>query len=180
MSRAKRELSNEERRLWERVVADAKAKRGRAVLVPDLEHRKDSEHSGRPHPARHADAHPNIEPATVSVVRRTPEPPPADRAGEKRVRRGALTIDASFDLHGHTQASGQEALIRFLENARSRGHRLVIVVTGVGRGGEGVLKRRLPHWLAERPIRNWVSGFAQAHRSHGGAGAYYVFLKRAD
>jgi DNA-nicking Smr family endonuclease len=42
------------------------------------------------------------------------------------------------------------------------------------------LKRRLPEWLAERDLRPLVSGFAQAHRAHGGEGAYYVFLKRSD
>jgi DNA-nicking Smr family endonuclease len=50
----------------------------------------------------------------------------------------------------------------------------------VGRAGEGVLKRRLPEWLSEPDIRPLVSGFAPAHRVHGGAGAFYVFIKRAD
>jgi DNA-nicking Smr family endonuclease len=68
--------------------------------------------------------------------------------------------------------------LRFLQRAHARGDRLVIVVTGVGRGGEGVLKRRLPDWLAEAGARSLVSGFAPAHRTHGGAGAFYVFLRR--
>jgi DNA-nicking Smr family endonuclease len=29
-----------------------------------------------------------------------------------------------------------------------------------------------------RDIRPLVAGYAPAHRSHGGAGAFYVFLKR--
>jgi DNA-nicking Smr family endonuclease len=41
-----------------------------------------------------------------------------------------------------------------------------------------VLKRRLPDWLTEPALRAVVSGFAPAHRKHGGAGAWYVFLKR--
>ncbi len=105
-------------------------------------------------------------------------PPPANRAGEKRVRRGKLEIGASLDLHGHTQDTGRAALGRFLRAAAKRGDRTVIVITGAGRGGEGVLKRALPEWLAASDLRALVSGFAQAHRSHGGAGAFYVFLKR--
>jgi DNA-nicking Smr family endonuclease len=94
------------------------------------------------------------------------------------VRRGKLEIGASLDLHGHTQDSGRAALGRFLHAASKRGERTVIVITGAGRGGEGVLKRALPVWLAHGDLRALVSGFAQAHRSHGGSGAYYVFLKR--
>jgi DNA-nicking Smr family endonuclease len=101
-----------------------------------------------------------------------------DRGGEKRVRRGKLEIDGTFDLHGHNQATGRAALGRFLCGAQARGARTVIVVTGVGRGGQGALKRRLPEWLVEADLRAVVSGFAQAHRDHGGAGAYYVFLRR--
>lgn len=56
----------------------------------------------------------------------------------------------------------------------------MIVITGVGRGGHGVLKRRLPEWLAAPELSALVTGFAQAHRTHGGEGACYVFLRRSD
>ncbi len=103
--------------------------------------------------------------------------PPANRGAEKRVRRGKLEIGATLDLHGHTQETARSTLVRFLQAARKRGDRTVIVVTGVGRAGGGVLRQRLPEWLGEGELRGVVSGFAQAHRTHGGAGAYYVFLK---
>lgn len=120
---------------------------------------------------------------TQAVAKPSPpkaKTPPANRAGEKRVRRGHLEIDATFDLHGYTQTTGRAALMRFLHKAHARGDRTVIVVTGMGRGGEGVLKRALPEWLADGDVRHLIAGYAPAHRSHGGAGAYYVFLKRAD
>ena len=95
------------------------------------------------------------------------------------MRRGDVEIGATLDLHGHTQDAALSALAHFLHRAHKRGDRAVIVVTGAGRGGEGVLKRMLPTWLATRDIRPLVAGYAPAHRSHGGAGAFYVFLKRA-
>lgn len=94
------------------------------------------------------------------------------------MRRGKLPIGATLDLHGHTQATGRTALERFLHAAQGRGDQVVLVVTGVGRAGEGVLKRRLPEWLAEPGLRGLVSGYARAHRSHGGDGALYVFVRR--
>jgi DNA-nicking Smr family endonuclease len=106
--------------------------------------------------------------------------PPQDRGAEKRVRRGRVEIGGTLDLHGHTQETGRAALRHFLVAAHARGARVVIVITGVGRAGRGVLKQRLPDWLAEKEVRALVSGFARAHRTHGGEGAYYVFLRRGD
>jgi DNA-nicking Smr family endonuclease len=89
-----------------------------------------------------------------------------------------VDVGAALDLHGHTQQTGRAALARFLRAAQARGDRTVIVVTGVGRGGEGILRRSLPEWLAEADLRPLTSGYAQAHRIHGGAGAFYVFVRR--
>jgi DNA-nicking Smr family endonuclease len=52
------------------------------------------------------------------------------------------------------------------------------VITGKGVGGDGVLRRRVPEWLAAPPIRPHVAGVSEAHRRHGGDGALYVALKR--
>jgi DNA-nicking Smr family endonuclease len=108
---------------------------------------------------------------------RTPASP-QNRENEKRVRRGKLDIGATLDLHGHTQDTARAALRRFLRAAQRRGERTVVVVTGVGRSGAGVLKRRLPEWLGETDFATLVSSYAPAHRIHGGAGAFYVFVKR--
>ena len=116
--------------------------------------------------------------APKPVAKPGPNAPPANRGAEKKVRRGQLEIDAKLDLHGHTQDRAQAALARFLRAAHARGDRTVIVITGAGRGGEGIIKRRFPDWIADRQVRAIVSGYAPAHRTHGGAGAFYVFLKR--
>ncbi len=173
MSKDKRELSADEKKLWRRVAAKVKTRR--SLPAEDVE--------GEP-PVASKSVVKRAErgaPADLSLPRSTPQPaPPLPRRDtEKRVRRGKLDIGGSLDLHGHTQDSGRNALARFLKVAQARGDSVVIVITGVGRGGEGVLKRRLPEWLAERDLRPLTTGYAPAHRSHGGAGAFYVFIKRA-
>jgi DNA-nicking Smr family endonuclease len=171
VSKSKRELSIDEKKLWRRVAAGVKARRALppeeaeepAPVVKSVAKRTEKKTSVDPMPARSA-----LKVAT----------PPPRRDAEKRVRRGKLEIGGSLDLHGHTQDSGRSALVRFLQVAQARGDTVVIVITGVGRGGEGVLKRRLPEWLAEPQVRPLITGYAPAHRSHGGAGAFYVFIKR--
>jgi DNA-nicking Smr family endonuclease len=113
--------------------------------------------------------------------------PIADASGHRKIRRGKLDIDGSIDLHGFRQAQAQVELTGFLVRMRMAGARCVLVVTGKGRIAQegddylmpqpGVIRRRLPDWLAGPEIRQHVSGFASAHPKHGGSGAYYVLLK---
>ncbi len=113
---------------------------------------------------------------------------------DRRTRRGKREIDGRLDLHGLSQIQARAQLHDFLRRARGRGDHCVLVITGKGlkreaedptrpfdmfaRSEPGVLRRALPHWLAESDLRAWVSGYAPAHPKHGGAGAFYVFLKR--
>ena len=85
-------------------------------------------------------------------------------------------IDARVDLHGLTFERARATLHAFLLRAHHDGARAVLVITG--KGGEGVLKRHTPEWLAEPEVRPLVAGVSQAHRKHGGEGALYVALKR--
>lgn len=169
MSGKRRDLTSEEKHLWRRVAATVKPRR---ALKPEPE----------PEPQT-TPAKPR---AKLSAKTATPQakPPPkpaapvADRGAEKRVRRGQIEIEGRIDLHGHTQDEALAALSAFVQRMHGRGARTVLVITGAGRGGEGVLKRRLPDWLESRALKPLVAGLAAAHRAHGGAGAFYVFLKR--
>jgi DNA-nicking Smr family endonuclease len=101
---------------------------------------------------------------------------------KQRVARGKDEIDGRLDLHGLTQSEAHAALLRFLRTASSRGARLVLVITGKGaraaEGERGVLKRQVPHWLAQPEFRALVIGFEDAHIAHGGEGALYVRVRR--
>jgi DNA-nicking Smr family endonuclease len=125
--------------------------------------------------------------------RAAPSVPPLARL-ERRLKqnllRGRTQVDGVIDLHGMRQHEAHHALVRFLHQAQTRRDRVVLVVTGKGRGGPmaggpveretGVLRRLAPHWLAAPELRGVIIGYEEAAQPHGGAGALYVRLRRAD
>jgi len=127
---------------------------------------------------------PSLDDVGLTPVRQSPTKSkkrfakPENRAHEKSVRRGRVQPSASLDLHGHTQSSAWLILPRFLRREQQTGSRCVIVITGKGKAGGGILRRNFQLWLESPDARTLVSGYAQAHQKDGGAGAWYVFLRR--
>jgi DNA-nicking Smr family endonuclease len=97
---------------------------------------------------------------------------------KRRIVRGRDEIAGRLDLHGLDQDRARQALHNFLLRAHDDGARAVLVITGKGRMGDGVLRRRAPEWLADPALRSIVAGLSQADRHHGGEGAFYIALKR--
>lgn len=179
----RRVLRPEEQRIWAKVAATVTPRPGRSALPPEPPDRAPAgpqvspgggERMGGPSPAgaRYG----------AETMRRAP----AALTEQRRVRRGQVEIDGRLDLHGMTQLRARAALGGFLARLRERGGRCGLVITGKGRPPSaphtesegGVLRRRLPEWLAEADLAPLVAGYAPAHRRHGGEGAWYVFLKR--
>ncbi len=104
-----------------------------------------------------------------------------------RMKRGKLKPEGKLDLHGMRVDNAHPALIRFVLNAQASGKRLVLVVTGKGKDRDepgpiptprGVLRNQVPQWLSLPPLAQAVLQVTPAHISHGGDGAYYVYLRR--
>jgi DNA-nicking Smr family endonuclease len=76
-----------------------------------------------------------------------------------------------------TQAEAHARLFRYLSTAHTLGNRTILVITGKGVRGEGILRQAVPRWLAEPEFRAIASGFSEAHVSHGGSGALYVRVR---
>ena len=105
-------------------------------------------------------------------------PADVDPSLHRRLAIGREALAARIDLHGLTQDAARAALTGFVRRSVDDGWRAVLVITGKGVSGDGVLRRRVPEWLAAPPIREHIAGVSEAHRRHGGEGALYVALKR--
>ena len=111
-----------------------------------------------------------------------------DKRSFARLKRGKLKPEARIDLHGMTLAQAHPALLRFILNSQAQGRRLVLVITGKGKERAdagpiphrtGLLRHQVPAWLSQPPLSAAVLQVAGAHIRHGGAGAYYVYLRRS-
>ena len=178
----KRPLKPEERHIWSMVAATVHPLPGRSIPSPPRGGTDDAvvrvgksgppaaPSSGPPFPTPAA-ARPA--PPRNGEGKRTIEPNRKHRiAGERE------EIGGRIDLHGMTQDRAKAALEAFLTRAWDEGWRAVLVITGKGVQGDGVLKKRTPDWLGAPHLAHIVAGLSEAHRRHGGEGALYVALKR--
>ncbi|GGE46353.1 DNA mismatch repair protein MutS [Primorskyibacter flagellatus] len=119
--------------------------------------------------------------------RLTDAPLRMDRKMHTKMKRGKLSPDARIDLHGMTLDRAHPALTGFIMRAASDGKRLVLVITGKGKDRDsdgpipvrrGILRHHVPHWLSVPPLSQLILQVTPAHISHGGGGAYYVYLRR--
>jgi DNA-nicking Smr family endonuclease len=168
----KRDQHIEDLRLWAIVASTVRPLQGRALPAAP------------PSPPKPTKAETKAAPpakAPPPASKRSPAPPQDVEPGyRRRLIRGRESVAARIDLHGLGQDAARAALTRFIERSASEGWRAVLVITGKGTTGDGVLKRRVPDWLAEPPIRQHIAGVSEAHRRHGGEGALYVALRRGS
>lgn len=133
-----------------------------------------------PQPAPRAPEEPSRLP--VATPRREPPPvrpnPGLDRRTEEKLRKGRLPIDRRLDLHGMTEAAAHALLDRRVRESWDRGDRVLLVITGKGRAGEGVLRRNLTRWLDSGDNAARVLRATPAQPKDGGGGAFYVLLRR--
>ena len=175
----KRPLKPEERHIWGMVAATVHPLPGKASPAEALSPPPRGEGSGAGAPA--ASPTPNPE-----SHRRHPHTQPSPRKGGRaiepnrrhRIARDREPIGARLDLHGLDQDRARAVLEGFLKRAWDEGWRAVLVITGRGVQGDGVLRRRAPEWLAAPHLAHIVAGISDAARHHGGEGALYVALKR--
>ena len=181
----RRPLHPEDVRLWSLVTATVRPHRGRTpptvAATPDPA--PPVRPGATPVKARPKDtAPPPPSQAPVAARPRAPATLPSpDEIEPRRKRRISMArepIAGRLDLHGLTQDEARLAVIAFIRSEHANGARAVLIITGKGAMGDGVLRRRTPEWLAEPSVRPLIAGLSSAERHHGGEGALYVTLKR--
>lgn len=111
-----------------------------------------------------------------------------DKKNWQRFIKGKHPIDATLDLHGLTQSQAHDRLIGFINGQSAAGNRFVLIITGKGKKGDqkdewgqpvqGILRKNFKRWIEEPALKAKILKVAQAQQHHGGAGAFYVLLKR--
>lgn len=167
-----RRLSQAEAELWMMATADVRPSRARAPKPAPPPLTRDSAAASPPSAAS----------ALPPPPKPAPRPTDIDSRTFAKIKRGRLDVDAKLDLHGMRQAEAQRSLTAFLRRCQANGARIAIIVTGKGltRDEGGVLRRVVPMWLEAPNLRDVVVGFGEAARHHGGEGALYVRIRRAD
>ena len=113
-----------------------------------------------------------------------------DRRTEDKFRKGLMPLEARLDLHGLTLREAEPAVKEFIRLQQASGRRCVLIITGKGQGAsghedrawyespKGQLRHNLKHWLDAPDIKPLILSVAPAQRQHGGAGAFYILLRR--
>ncbi len=166
-------LTQDDRALWKAVTAEIKP------------HKKTREHRKK----RSLPAHKKIEPSprarTENPIKKpgiSPIPfrelPAIAPDIARHIQRKKRVIHARLDLHGLTQESAHRTAIAFIGTACQRGYKTVLVITGKGKNGQGLLRNNLPRWLgADSLTAQRISGILPAPREFGGDGAFIITLK---
>ena len=183
----KRKISRDEETLWRQVTDgieplapcaapakpeeksdDATVKKARAP--EDKDKAKPAKSAPPPAAPVKAKAQPELTPGKSAGL---------DKRNAQRLKRGQLRPEARVDLHGMIQSEAHAALNDFIAESYMTGLRNVLVITGKGSVREGgVLRRMVPRWLNQPPLRGMVVAIEQATPRDGGGGAYYLLLRR--
>tara|TARA_Y200000002_G_scaffold372813_1_gene371083 strand:- start:177 stop:749 length:573 start_codon:yes stop_codon:yes gene_type:complete len=106
-----------------------------------------------------------------------------------KLKNGKLKPERTLDLHGYSYQKAFTEVIAFIKLAYRDKKRLILIITGKGsnlsesenyflENHRGVLRKAFPNWLENKGLRPLILNVTSAHYTHGGDGAYYVYLKK--
>ena len=174
-----RRLTAAETALWKRVAATVRPLAGTATphdaalpvpISPPAAPRAATRPPEPPRPTSQPSYQPPALPVTAATL---------DGSWDQRLRRGQVIPDRVIDLHGYTLADAHAVLSAALDDAIADGARVLLVITGKGRGDRpSRIKAELADWLGTGALRSRIAALRPAHPRHGGGGAHYLILRR--
>ena len=189
----RRRLNKDDLQLWQKVTERTEKLNVNDLFRPEIDapapappqiRKTTSVVLGKPTPKPRRNTH-DLVPSLPDQIRQAPVQMDSKAFG--KLKRGKMKPEGRIDLHGMTLDRAHPALTKFIISSHAKGRRLVLVITGKGKmrdeGGpipvrHGILRHQVPQWLAMPPLASAVLQVSQAHISHGGGGAYYVYLRR--
>lgn len=93
---------------------------------------------------------------------------------EKRLRKGKIPIDATFDLHGMPRLEAEAAIRQKIEHAFLANQRCIRIITGKG---NGILRNATHALLNHLREQGLLIFFCHAPPNDGGTGVFYLLLK---
>jgi DNA-nicking Smr family endonuclease len=126
-------------------------------------------------------------------IKTVPKPAPSrssnsglDGQWERKLQSGTISPDFTLDLHGHSLDSAYSRLMHGMDQARSMGARVVLLITGKSRpvdpadrgSRRGAIRAKILDWLAASSHGDAIAAVRRAHIRHGGDGALYLVLKK--
>ena len=111
-----------------------------------------------------------------------------DKKVYSKLKSGKIVPEETLDLHGMKYEKAYDSVRFCILESFEKGIRLLLIVTGKGQkqfsskkrfdGDIGILRKSLPNWLKSDELRPIILNVSSAHISHGGSGAYYIYLKK--
>jgi DNA-nicking Smr family endonuclease len=195
-SKGQGDMGDEDAALWEKVTRQAeplsKAQRAHGLAkTPDND--KLAQATGSKKPPKPTKQNKQSSAAAVSAGARPAAKTPRDgrwagaahtpqeeieAKARRRLGRGHIEIEGRLDLHGMTAVEAKAALTAFINGSVMQKKTWVLVITGKGTAGQGVLRRELPLWCAQAPLSQQIIEFGPASPAHGGVGATYMRLRK--
>lgn len=99
----------------------------------------------------------------------------------KKLRQGDFSCQSYLDLHGYNRHEAREVVVRFVSRHFVEKRRCLLIIPGRGlnsKNKQAVLREHLVTWLTHAPLKKLILAFASARSWDGGAGAFYVLLRR--
>ena len=102
------------------------------------------------------------------------------------LKKGKIRPEKTLDLHGLTTTEAKIKSIEFTKFNFSLGLRVLLIITGKGKisnfntekSKKGLIRKSLKSWLYDSDLRPNILGIVSSHISHGGEGAFYIYLKK--